>query len=200
MTRPSPIELRDRMAKGYLDSYRRAGLDVTPEQMTKLAAADCELVDAADRAGELRGGPRSDAPPEQPRARPNVIAQAEQETGARLGAKSDPARTRAMNGNPQKVSERWGAAVARIKRILGGVGKSSSLVVAVKDAELGALAKEYAEHFAQYQMRGTKPPAQGKDRNPYRHMSERDASRKFMRAVEDICDRSTGKLGSWYVK
>jgi len=43
-------------------------------------------------------------------------------------------------------------------------------------------------------------PTTGIDHNPFRGLSDKDAARMFMRRVYDICDRSTGVLGHWWVK
>lgn len=193
--RISPQELRARMVDGYLAGYRRLGLNPSVAEVEAQAIADCELVDAARREPA-----KPDPRPSKPRRDP--LAEVQQETGMRLvdSGKARAYKPRALHQNPMLVSERWGAATARIARILQGVGKSSDLVVAAENAELGKLALEYADTFAHYTLRAAPPPKEGKDRNPFRGMSDRDASRAFMRAVEDIADKSTRYLGAWYCK
>lgn len=208
MTAPlklDPLVMKERMVRSYLQSYERAGIEMTQEQVEQQVVADCELVDAARAAGELSGAPKADATPEPQNEKPDLVAIAAAENKLELGPRGQKMRPRSLYWNPQKVTERWGYAVGRIKRILEGTRKdTSSLIVAVEDAELRALATEYAELWSNYMTRAGKVPAGERDPNPFRNdgvpMNDRDASRKFMRMVEDICDRSTGKLGSWYVK
>lgn len=195
-----PLQIRDRMVRGYARSYERARIEMTPEQIEKQVIADCELVDAARRAGELSGKPKSSEPAKH---RPDIVQRAAQENGVRTDARGRVIRSRVLHGNPVAISERWGCAAGRIKRILEGANrKTSSLVVAVESSEgkLAVLATEYAELWANFLLREQPAPLTGNDRNPFRGMVTRDAARKFQRMVEDICDRSTGVLGHWYVK
>lgn len=121
--------------------------------------------------------------------------------GANLGAPRGRAyRPVALHADPRIIGPRWPYAVMRIKRILEGVARSSSIVDAVNGAEYKALAKEYAETYAYYLTRTRPAPSKGTDHNPFRHLSDFDAFKRFVRCVEDICDRSTGKLGSWFTK
>lgn len=130
-----------------------------------------------------------------------------QEVGHSIGLKqaggsdATPYRPIALHANPHKVGPRWPYAVMRIKRILEGCARSSNIEHAVEGAEYRQLAKEYVELYAFYLMRSKPPPPNGKvDHNPFRHMSDYDAFRCFVRKVEDVCDRSIQKLGPWWVK
>lgn len=189
-----PQTVRERMIRSYTKGYERAGVKMTPRDIGRQVVSDCEIVDAARARGEISNGPRPGATPEPAKPRPNLVAQAAAEQGLRSGAGGTPVRFKVMHGDPTKISERWGYAAGRIARILEGVRRdTSSIVVAVEDAELGTLATEYAEVDAWMRMYSSENP-----RNPFRGLSERDAARKYQRLIEDICDRSTGKLGPWY--
>lgn len=197
-----PQIVRERMIRGYTESYRRAQIPMTPRQIEQQVIADCELVDAALARGEISSGPRPSAKPAEPApARRNLVAEAAAENGLRSGAGGTPIRFRVLHADPTTVSERWGYAAGRIKRILDGVRKdTSSLVVAVEHAECAALATEFADLWAHFKLFMGPPPKTGPDRNPFRGLSTRDAARKFQRLVEDICDRSTGipGFGPWF--
>lgn len=106
---------------------------------------------------------------------------------------------RGFDTDPAMISPRWANAVARIYRI-GEGAKASSFGRATETAECPKLAKEYLETYAYFMMRTAPAPIGKTDHNPFRHLSNRDAMRKFVRMVEDICDRSTGKLGAWCTK
>ena len=198
-----PLTVRDRMIRGYTRSYQRAQIEMTPQQIEAQVIADCQLVDAARAAGDLNGAPKPRDPAEPVKHRPDLVQQAAQEQGVSTDPRGKAIRSRRVHGNPVAISERWGCAAGRIKRILECVNrKTSSLVVAVESAEgnLAVLAAEFAELWSNFLLREQPPPLTGNDRNPFRGMTTRDAARKFQRLVEDICDRSTGVLGHWYVK
>lgn len=196
----------DALIESYARTYDAAGTYVPRAEIERQVIADLHVVDRARAEGDLKDNltqrPRDPAAPS-PRAA--ALAEAERANGVTVDRGGDGPgvvqRFRVLHQNAQKVGERWGYAVGRIKRILEGVRRdTTSLVTAVEDAELGALALEYADLWSCFLTRAAPAPLTGKDLNPFRGLSDRDASRMFMRKVEDICDRSTGKLGSWYVK
>ncbi len=110
-----------------------------------------------------------------------------------------PYRPRALHADPRLISPRWPHAVARIFRICEGA-KASAFDRATDTSEVPRLAKRYAEIWLYYMTRTRPAPMIGTDHNPFRGLSDYDAMRMFVRRVEDICDKSTGKLGAWYVK
>jgi hypothetical protein len=196
-----PQTVRERMIRSYTAGYRRAGIAMTPREIEQQVVSDCEIVDAARARGEIANGPRPGAAAEPAKSRTDHVAKAAAETGTRVNPDGQIVRFRVLHEDPTKVSERWGYAAGRIQRILEGVRKdTSSLVVAVEDAELGKLATEFADLWAHFKTFMGPPPKTGQDPNPFRGLSPRDAARKFQRLVEDICDRSTGipGLGPWY--
>lgn len=116
-------------------------------------------------------------------------------------AKAKAYRPDVLYKNPLEISRRWSAAVARFYRILQGAGKANNPMAAAQGAEHSKLAVRAAETYWYFMTRAAPPPPRGRpDHNPFRHLSDRDASRKFMRIVEDIADASTGVLGSWFTK
>ncbi len=116
--------------------------------------------------------------------------------GDRL-ASANPYLPRALHADPRLISSRWPNACARIFRIMQGAAKSSSFQKAVEGAEYPHLAKQYAETWLYYMTRTQAAPLFKVDHNPFRNLSDTDAMNKFVRFVEDICDKSTGKLGPW---
>lgn len=187
--------MRDWMTRHRLRSFQRAGVEVSSTDIERQVVADCELADAARRAGDIDGPARPSEPgPAKPRA--DVLGKAQEETGARLVEGGQYERFKLLHGNPVAVSPKWANACARIKRILETVNTNTSdLAAAVEGAELRTLAKEAAEVMSWGHMRHSLSP-----RNPFRGLSGRDFTRKYERLIYDICDRSTGKLGFWYVK
>ena len=48
-------------------------------------------------------------------------------------------------------------------------------------------------------MRSRQAPRPGDEANPFHGLDPIDFGAKFQRMIEDICDRSTSKLGPWWV-
>jgi hypothetical protein len=117
--------------------------------------------------------------------------------GGTPGAKAY--RPRVLHANPAAMSARWPYAVMRLKRIMEGAS-ASSFDRAVQTSECPDLAKAYAETWLYYMTRTRPAPLYKIDHNPFRGLSDIDASRKFMRLCEDICDRSSSRLGTWFAK
>ena len=193
----TPQQLRARLVESYQRSYRASGVDPNPAALERMVVHDLELVDAEARAVRSGNGPQKDTGAAGKRR--NVIAEAEQSTGAKLGVKGKAVRTRALHGTREDLGERWGYAMGRMRRILEGGGMSSNIAHAADTSEMPALAKEYLELFGHYMSRTQPAPLRGVDHNPFRGLSDRDASRLFIRRTEDICDKSTVRMGPWWV-
>lgn len=193
----SPQEVRDRLARSYEASYRRLGVDVTPERMRELATDDLELVDAARRMGEL--DPPSIEPNADPREKPQEIIDAERETSMRLFEKGEGTPVRFVEHDATMLfsGERWALAGGRISRILEGAGGSSDVRAAVKNAAHPKLALEYVEAWFAFMSRDRFPIEDRK--NPFDGLADSDACRMLVRRVEDICDKSSVHLGPWRV-
>lgn len=203
----TPQEARARLIASYTNSYRRAQIRMSGSDIERQVLADLEIVDAARRAGDLGDGTPVKRDTVGPSSRSNLVEDTAKMYGHRIEIDRKPGavnprayRPAALYRNPQMLAERWGYAVARCQRIIEGSGGSSSLTAATANAEVPKLAKELLEVYAYYFTRSKSPPKVGADHNPFRHLTDKDASRMFIRKVEDICDRSTGVLGSWYTK
>lgn len=202
----SPPEKRERLVASYVRTYGAQGIQVDTAALEKAVVADCELVDAADRAGELRGGGVKDPSPSQPRQ--DVLAEAQRATGTRLTRDRGPGeesphryKPAVLHQPPQLRSPRYAAAVARIRRIIEGIAPAVTFAAAVKGAEYPELAHSYLELYAFYMTRSRPAPPFGRpDHNPFRGLSDRDAARLWEAKLYEICDRSTGVLNHWYVK
>jgi hypothetical protein len=199
-------DIRDWMTKIRLKSYARAGSAVSANEVERQVVADCELADAARRAGDIGtgGGTLSkDArrPGSKPEDHDGIPERAAESRGLKLAGGGKYDRYSLIHGDPTKVSEKWAKACGRMKRIAETANTSTSdLAKAVDTAELGPLVVEVAELWSSWMLRSEPPPKHGIDRNPFRGMRTRDALRKFETLAYAICDRSTGKLGHWYVK
>ena len=198
----SPQETRARLERSYADSYKHAGLPVDKDAVSRLVVADLELVDRARAMGELsNSGPPA---PAVEREKPEEITRAEAETGTRLVGEGDDQGERViipeLDHRMTLTSEKWAKAGGRIARVLEGMVPALDYRAAVKTAAMPLLALEYAETYSYFMTRGRPAPVGQTDHNPFRYLSDADAGRKLVAKVYDICDRTTGAMGSWYLK
>lgn len=133
----------------------------------------------------------------------DVIGAAEQATGSRLvdeSSRGKVVKSRVLDAPISTLTPKQQAAIARMAFILSTSGGSSDIRKAVGNSELPKLALALAEDWAFFTTREAPPPVGVVDHNPYRGMTTKDAVRRYMRFVEDICDKSTGSMGPWWVK
>lgn len=183
----SPQERRARIVHSYVAGALAGGYAADPIAIERMVVADCELV---DRAGSpIKRAARHAVDPDEPVApkAPTMPKPA-----------GDVVRIKQLHADPRKVSPRWAHAVARLKRICDHAASGSSMGD-VDNADVPKLAKEYVMEWMYLAIKDQPAPLRGTDHNPYRAMSDVDAGHKFQRRCEDICDRSTGKFGQWFV-
>ena len=85
-----------------------------------------------------------------------------------------------------------------IARILEGATPSTDLRAACSTATCPDLAYEIMTTYANAVTRGM-PRRSGDEANPFFGMSEVDTSRMMQAILEGIADRSSGRLGPWWV-
>jgi hypothetical protein len=101
------------------------------------------------------------------------------------------------------LSERWMLAKGRIRRVMEGAGLPTkhgdgSMNFHAMTATCGypAGAYEFLALWFSFDLRGL---VQTRKHNPFFGLTHREASLKFVRLTEDICDRSsTTSMGSWF--
>jgi len=186
------VELKEATVRDYSRAARRHGQTPDMAALERLAIADLTTVDAFKR--EQRAAPTKER--RAPRKRDaGTLEKAQQETGVKVVAPSSARqRPEVLYANAVKRFPRWPYAMGRMKRILEGAGQGKTLEDGLANAAMPALAREYFLLWGHFLTRN-----QRSKHNPFLGLSEKDASRAFMRGVEDICDRSTGVLGPWWV-
>lgn len=195
---PTPQELRDGMVEDYADQVRRAGGNVPIGDIERIVGQDLQIFDAIER--ERRAVPA--VKPAVPDGRVDTAAAAIRNRGMELRRtpegqwtdRHDPI----LSGDPHDVSAKFPAMMARIKRILEPRGdvRQRSLSQSLIEVTAPKLAREFLHIFLCYQS-----PSLPVRANPFRAVaSARDRARIFLRAVEDLCDRSTGSMGPWWVR
>lgn len=190
--------LRDRTIRDYRRAAERAGQPVDARAIESLAIHDCEVFDAVTRAARPSVPAKPD--PELEAKREAVLDDMAAEVGVEID-RGDVAYKRAPIGRlhtSHVPTSRAAYATARIQRIVSGATADRNPRVATSTCEIPELAFEVYRLFAQVATRGRKPRP-GDEANPYHGRSDVDVSRMIDRAVEDICDRSSGRLGPWWV-
>jgi hypothetical protein len=187
-------ELKDATIRDYKRAAERIGSPVETRAIEQLVKSDLELVDAVKRGVDLSPRPKQKKPRE---SRAEKLIMTPQEAANAPKLKAAP-RTRARPGvlyaQAQKVSARWPYAMGRLKRIVEGASKATTNEGVTSTCECPDLALEIRRLHAEYILRNRQSKW-----NRFAGLSEIDAQRKMQRAVEDICDRSTSKLGPWWV-
>lgn len=122
-------------------------------------------------------------------------------------AKATPWRPTLLYADPRLTDERWAYAMGRIRRICEGVDAVRSSTPGVTNFEASirtAASPRLAHRFFElvtYLLTKNRPwLSPKKDHNPYRHLPDSEALAKFRAQVEELCDKSTGQFGAWYVK
>ncbi len=195
---PSPQQLREGMVEDYAANARRAGGDVLMSDVERIVQADLQIYDAFER--ERRAAP----PPSRavPDEREDVAARVARERGMTMVRTSQDrwqdSSDAVLDRDPRQVSAKFPAMMARIKRIVAPRGDVSqrSLTKTLEELTSPKLAREFLNLFLCY-----RSPTMRVRGNPFLEVdSARDRARIFLRKVEDICDRSTGSMGPWWVK
>jgi hypothetical protein len=195
----SPQGLRDVTVRDYLRDSARFGAPMTRTQAERLAVRDCEIYDAVTRA-------RVDAPAAPDPAKVAEKAALLDAEAAAVGAevmhaplesatRRSPVATLHKRHRPDS---RMAFAKGRIRRILEGVSPHKDLTKACSTATIPDLALEVMKLYINLATRGA-PRRPTDEPNPFFGMSEHDASRMAQAILEGICDRSSGRMGPWWV-
>ncbi len=196
--RPDPVtdprDLKAIAMAEYRTKLARAGRVVSEAALERFVVQELNLVDAFGRLSR----PAPPTPKQKGRrTRRQSVKDRAAEKGLRLldGPRSfdlHPA-TRMARAIDAKVQ----AATARIARILENDGstKVADVDKAIAATAVPKLAREFIELWFHYQLRH-----RASRFNPFAGLNAADASRKFLRGVFDICDKSTGIpwLGHWW--
>jgi hypothetical protein len=199
----NPHELRERMTSLYVAQFRRAyGVEMQRDLVGALVSSQLAYVDSVRAAGDLRES-TSSAPTHVPPVDKRILATPTDDRppapAPDHGDRPVDYRPDVLFKNPMHIGERFALAMGRMARICEGVGVAATFGVASTTAQMPALARRFADHYAWFMTRDRPAPTKGVDHNPYRGMTDRDAARAFMRAIEDIADASSGRLGPWRV-
>jgi len=182
VTRLEGRALRDATADDYQANARRMGDDPPREEIERLAAADCELVDRVGFA---------EVPESPPPSIPEEIGATGKHAAEAIGAEvardiptQAPSPIETLGG---VIKEKRIAMLRRIALICERVASSPDPDRPWAGSAYPHWAREVAEAHMKWQ-------------SNRRLMSEEDRDRRFYRALEDVCDRSRLDCGPWWVR
>lgn len=185
---PDDRELRDGMVAHYQSYARSRGVDPSTRDLETLAASDLRMVDQVEACAKPKatGKPAELAPRTEP-APAEVLAR---DRGYLFQKTALPARDPVRRPKPPLL-EKPRALAKRMRQMCArepGVPKTTS--IADQLFIYPDLAKAVLQEHTDFTMR----------RRRYRGLNSTDRQRAFWRAIEDIADRSTGRLGPWWVR
>lgn len=198
-----PRAAKDQLLRGWSALKGTMGLPSDGEALERLAIHDLTIHDAVKR-DDPAPMPLNPESPEDRAARQAEFArtQAEERGAIITHAPRGPQLIPILDLPPHLVSARWPFALGRLKRILEG---ATPAFTADGNIDWRATcstcgdpkrAYEYMELKSWFDFRLV---PQTRRHNPFHGMSSRDAGLKFQAEVENLCDRSSGRLGPWWV-
>lgn len=205
----TPHELKDRMLADYHGKAGAFGMPTDPGEIERLVTHDLNLVAGFHRDEHLVEKTKTaDEVTEERRAK-RAIAQAQLDERTEGAAKILPPTARPRNWGPMldlppdvALSERWMLAQQRLMRVMDGAGEPTrhadgtyDFVSMTRTCGYPEGAADFLSVWMSFDFRAV---WQTRKHNPFYGMSHRDASLKFVRLVEDICDRSSVRFGSWF--
>ena len=202
MKPPSDIGLKEVLVSDYAGAAKRSGLPVDMGDIERQVLSDLDMVEQYNAEQALK-------PAHVPVKKERDIRTDELE--AELADKNMRAYVRDIpddeEGDPildaAPKSERMIRAFGRVKQFMrprGDVGAVARRGGALRDCVVECtdpeLSLEFLELWTWYGPLRRMPSK----KNTFFYLNEYDAAAKFIRGLEDICDRSTGKFGPWWVK
>lgn len=183
---PDPQWVKETMVEDYLEIARRRGVDASSADAERVALGDLESYEALQR----------DAKPRQAKApvvdREHPAEKMAEELGWKMFKRPIAQRPKAPSVtaflSKRPGSPKQAAAIARLGMIL----KPASWFRPSKefDYALPRLASSFVQSMRELEA----------GRGEFAGKSAKDCERIMWRRVEDLCDKSTGRLGPWWVK
>lgn len=203
----SPQEIREGMVADEIRMAARNGVKLEPREAERVVARDLDFFQAIQRnatpapryAETSRAQRKADRQDRKEQALATVNAR-----NVTPGRAVTPRKSRVLQAK-SLPTERWSYAKGRIIRICEGMSVHANPVVATRTATCPDLALEVLKlqvwaavtHMRRHT--GEWGPEPAGERNPFWGLSPADFGRVLMRLTEDICDRSSAKLGPWWV-
>lgn len=184
-------ELKEATLRDYRRNMERIGVTADAGALERLVVNDLQLVDYHNAGVDKT----RTAPKPKPEPKPGPPPEALNRDGLVVYDLKGKAvkRRRSMLSLPSRlVDDKWPYAMGRILRITEGAYAKKSVAECVATSECPELAREVFTLYLHY----INPNPSVK--NFFYGLKQADVDRKVKRMVEDICDKSAGKLGQWY--
>lgn len=188
----SDQELKQATVRDYKRWAERAGQSVDAATLDRQAVADLQLADAYDRS--VRTAVPAKPDPEKERAKRQSLDEQAAESGAEIVTGKMIRREIASLSAKPIPGSKWSYAMGRLARILARPNLPSRKPW--EDCEIPHLAKRVYELKAFVLFRHLEKV--GDQINPLFGLNAKDFERKFRAMTIQICDESTGRLGSWW--
>jgi hypothetical protein len=193
------VALKDATVRDYRRWTERAGERVDMAAIERQAVADCEVADKAIREQAARAHVVAAPDPEKEAEKAAELSRQVAETGAELldDAGAITSRRTLLTSKAMPKSQ-WSYAMGRVARILEGTPHNPPPGSLQHDL---LRLKAWAAMRIPKRARHLIATRRAKDeQNPFDGKSERDFNRMLQRMIYDICDKSTGKFGPWWVR
>ena len=181
--------LKDATVRDYRRAFERSGQSVDSAALDRLAVADLTLADNFEHVGTPKAKPARDKATER-----KTLEQEAQASGASIVTGQMIKREIASLHAKPIPGSKWSYAMGRLARILARPNLPSRRPW--EDCEIPRLAKRVYELKAFVLFRHMEKV--GDQVNPLFGLNARDFERKFRAMTIQICDESTGRLGTWW--
>lgn len=198
------IELKQALVGDYSRNAQRMGVSPDMGAIETQVLKDLNMVDAYE--SEQAAVPMP-AKPDATRQRDIKTDELDAELskhGMRAYCKDTPTERKPdMICDATPKSEKAVRMFGRIKQILrprGNIAAVAQRGGSLRDSTVECTDPELAKEFLELWVWYIPLRALWSPKNQYYWLSDYDAARVFLRGLEDICNRSTGRFGAWWVK
>lgn len=193
----TPLQLKEATVRDYTRAAERAGQTVDPLAIERLAVRDCEIYGRVQADAEPAAPQTPEQLAEVRRIKREQLEREAQTYGATVDLKGKVKKRKVKQAHATtKPDERFSLAKGRVLQICRGATRHPDPKVATSTCEMPQLALAIYRLYALFATRW-RMPKPGDEANPFFGRSDEDAGNILQRAIEDICDLSTGRLGAW---
>lgn len=202
MKPPSDIELRQAVVQDYKRNAERAGQTPDMNAIEAQVLKDLAMVDMYD--AEQASKPARVPVKKERDIRTDELTAEIEANNLKVYVKDDPTdKPGDMICDATPKSERAVRMFGRIKQILrprGDIGAMARRGNTIAESTIECTDPELALEFLELWTWYMPLRMLASSKNKFYWLNDGDAAKLFIRGLEDICDRSTGRFGPWWVK
>lgn len=187
-TSPDPIWVKETLVEDYKAQAEQRGVTPSAADVERIVLEDLRISDAVDREAKPAAPRKPVERPAEPSRRVTNLAESLGWRVYKRGSPDAPARRTHADflGRPPKT-EKQRAIIVRMGRLLAQ--ESPVRLSRTTDFVGRACAEDFVKLIVDLK----------EQRGEFLGKSPRDCERIFWARAQDICDRSTGKHGQWWV-